>query len=692
MSKKNIYILIPYEDSSKEWFLWGNSENDIDFRKDIPAACRCTTAFAAMELKLHLERNTAFSFQIREKYHESGTYIKLSIKNPEATEGSFSITPTDQGVEIQGIGRCGLIFGIYEFLRLQGWNWLTPGRTGEIVPELTDKLVIPESLLKVKPTMKTRFFHMTQHPSRDSRNMLLWMARNRINCYDYRPASVRLAKKLGMRIRGGGHIFEKILNPDQLTDSGDTFWDKHREWYGMPADGIYKKADALNIQFCTSNIELTNFLSAKLLEYLMGEWESCDIVALWGFDTWGSACQCEKCQLLGNETDKNIHFFSNVRAFLDKAMKEGKLDHKVCLEFCSYEGTCTMEAPTKPFPENIVNAEDAILFWPIDRCYAHDMTDSSCNSNSFYNKEINAWFKYKKRPLYWLGEYYNVSKYDDLPLLFSKRIIKDLRDYAAYGMDGMTYMHIPFTNWAVRTLTQMLFAQLIWDINTDTDKFIRDYFKMMYGEFAEDMHYVYDKIEYSGHYISQWRNWNRSFLAQLLRWNGETPTKAFDIPDGHFKNVFEAVSELHKSVKEMEEAYHSIAVFLKKEKSNSAINMSGEITKAANPIQAMNNYQPNKIEIRLGEDLRLLRYGIDTFKIMAATIEYYSALQSKEERQAESAWAEIEKIEADMELYCGPIMYDGPGPGIIQNDAFTRTQLRSTVCLCRKARMKQLHK
>ena len=64
-----------------------------------------------------------------------------------------------------------------------------------------------------------------------------------------------------------------------------------------------------------------------------------------------------------------------------------------------------------------------------------------------------------------VGEYYNVSKFADLPYLFPSVMIKDFQYYKTLSIKGMTYMHLPMTEWGVRNLTQVLFARLSSDIS-----------------------------------------------------------------------------------------------------------------------------------------------------------------------------------------------------------------------------------
>ena len=53
-------------------------------------------------------------------------------------------------------------------------------------------------------------------------------------------------QKLGMTFKMGGHIFERILNPDRKTENGNSFWDEHNDWYGIELLTFYNSSFILN--------------------------------------------------------------------------------------------------------------------------------------------------------------------------------------------------------------------------------------------------------------------------------------------------------------------------------------------------------------------------------------------------------------------------------------------------------------
>jgi hypothetical protein len=661
-----IVIVVPFERADKEVRIWAQQESEIDFRRQSDRAARCTAAFAATELADFLKRTlnkAEISFAANRP--EGKFFIELALLNPTSRKDSFRLAPVTGGVLITGDGRAGLLYGAYELLRLQGWRWYAPGISGEIAPAKRDRLVLPECAKKYNPSMtRGRGFFM-EDVGEESTAFWIWMARNRLNVVGYRPATGALANKLGMIFNVGGHIFEKILDPDRTLPSGKTLWQEHEQWYGLPATGQRDKKTALRTQFCACQPDLMEFLGGELLKKLMGEWRQADLVEVWGFDTWGNTCTCPRCRDLGNSTDQMLHFVSALRDYLNWASRDGKLDHPVTLSACAYEGTSTMSGPAKAFPQNLIEAGDVIVFYPINRCYAHNLYDPACTDNQRYQQALQSWLAQSPKMDVYFGEYYNVSKYEDLPVLFTSGMRKDIPGHFAAGCRGITYMHVPFVNWAVRALTQNLYAQLAWDADTNVEAYLTEYFNLWYGPYADRMRPVYDDVENAWRYISQWRSWeNTSVLSQFLGWNGSKPKTSMSVPQ-HFGNPAQAIAEGRQAV----------------EKLNHALGI----------LESFRQDKDFKLpyEMRLGEDRRSVRYGLHTMEIMTTLIAYHEALFNDQAEEANAQWKQIQQAADLLDSYWVPINYAETGTaGIVSRDALTRTQVRDLVRNCRDYRAK----
>lgn len=682
----DIEIVLPYEQATCQAPLWAFEESKIDFRKEPERAARCTLSFAAMELRDYLVRTlTVGQVRIVDRAGGVDLAIRLAVQDSADRNERFRFEPEPQGLTIIGQGRTGVLYGVYELLRMQGWRWYAPGPQGQIAPPMREQLNLPREKKEYIPSLNIGRGFDFEGVSKESAQFLIWMARNRLNVCGYRPATFALANKLGMQFKNGGHVFEDILNPDRVMPSGKTLWQEHEEWFGLPQSGVREKSRALQTQFCVSRPDLRLFLAEELLSKLMGEFSTVDRLDVWGFDTWGGICTCPECRALGNGTDQILFLASSFREFLDRAYAQGRLDRRVRMVICAYEGTSTLEGPQGPVCGNLKDSGDCVVFYPINRCYAHDFNDPGCRINAFYNQALKSWLKPEVGIPVIMGEYYNVSKFEDLPLLFTSRIKNDLPYYAKSGIRGITYMHVPLFNWAMRTLPQNLYAELAWNIDTDVSAFVEEYFEKWYGPHAGRMRCVYEKIEEAWLLMADWRAWSaRSVLTQLQWWDGRKPQKPLAM-DNHFQTPAQAIQSGRRSIELLQEA---MAILQEVRKEDQQILLPAEPSHsiAVNPIQARLLESAAGYEQRLGEDRRLLRYGLDTMILMTEFVAFHDARYHGDEEVAEEIWATIEQTADALDSYYIPIEFKTFEAGFVSKDALTRSQLRDLLRRCRQDR------
>lgn len=682
-----IEIALGYEGAEAHAAAWAIGEDAVDFRNDRAAAARCTAAFAAQELKEHLGR-MLMDADVSIVAEASGCpFIALVTDDIAADSAGFSLEPCSGGLVIRGAGRKGLLYGAYEFLRMNGWRWHSPGKAGEIVPLVAQRLAMPQAKMELAPSMPLGRGFDFEYPSMESRELFLWMARNRLDLASYRPMTGQFCRKLGMSFKNGGHIFETILDPDRIMPTGRTLWEEHEDWYGLPSDGQRTKESALKTQFCVSNESLIAFLGEEVLGLAAGRWREADRIDIWGFDTWGSGCCCEGCRKLGNGADRMLHFLSGLRRIAENAVRSGRLDHAVRFVMCAYEGTSTLEAPTGHIPANLVASGDYVVFYPILRCYAHNLADTACSRNSPYDGALRDWLACSPGLPVMVGEYYNVSKFEDLPVLFTGRIAGDLPRYQALGVSGITYMHIPMALWGMRTLTQVLYAQLAWDAGTDASAFLEEYFALRYGPHGGKCREATRLVEEAWAYAASWRAWGEgSVLTRLQRWDGCKPAAPL-IVDDHFGSAEGVIRSGRRSIRLLGRAMKLLNEAVREAQANPP----SEQGDAVNPIEQrlLASRGSHEYEKRISEDRRLLRYGLDTMSVMTGLVEYHNALYLGNGAAARRIWHGIDRLADRMDMQIAPIGYEWPGPGLESLDALSRTQTRELIARIRSTGIDQ---
>lgn len=656
---------------------WAVSENSINFHKELQLAERCTISFAACELRRFLPRAIKeLAVVFAEKPPADGSqYIALECRGEQSRYGAFTFSlEAPAGLRISGADRNGVINGIYEFLRLQGWDWLEPGSRGEYAPKFTDSVVFPKESKTFEPSCQYRAF-FEEGASKESEEYLFWMARNRMNCHWNYPLTKKLARKFGMFIQAGGHIYHGILDPKRMVAGGKRLFDVHPDWYGTPKPPAIKTADnAQGTQFCTSNQELMDFLAADLVRLLNTDWYEADIISIVGFDTWGATCQCENCQKLGSDTDKNIAFLAAQRRGINKAIAEGSLDHNVKIIVCAYEGTSTMRAPEREIPDEMAAAGDFSSACVINRCYRHALDEGPCEKNEMYAADLRGWSKQKI--CLNVHEYYNVSRHEDMPLVFARNMQRTQKFCYEIGARASSYMHSPLTSWGFRAQTQLLHALFAWDINADLDAFLENYYARRYESHAGAMRSAYDAVEEATLDVAEWRAWFSSILADIIDYRGRKPERPLRMR--HYNSHEEAIRGGYHLVSLYAKAIALTHAALEKEREIASGRMDEPFGRVVSPEQAYAFRIYDRTANVLAEDLRGLLYARDVFELMTLVVDHYDANYQGSAARMRPLEEKIFKLADHMDTYWVPMTFPGAA-GVEARDALTRSQMRRQV-------------
>lgn len=448
----------------------------------------------------------------------------------EGVSGGFRIQTIEAGgtnrLLLLGNDRVGTLYAVYEFLERLGCRWYGPGVVNEEIPH---NLPTPLPPMEVTdwPRFRTRGFWAWE--DRGNPDFFDWMARNRMNLWTAAQSGIPELRKRGILLTCGGHQHhERFLNPaapypynhpkfkgDEHRPAdpypvgdmyrGDVSGDgilatgeAHPEWYGLRGG---KRATELSagVNFCTSNRDAVAEMMGNLVDDLIhGQWRYADSVNFWTLDV-GRWCECDNCKALGTPTDRNLLLVHALRNEIKRAMREKRLHRNVQVAFLAYADV--IEPPTRPLPKDFDYENCVATFFPIVRCYAHKFDEPTCTEyNTRYQKNFRGWAidpERHYRGQIFIGEYYNVSGYKNLPVLYYRTMPHDIRYFYEHGARHMHYMHAPTGNWGPRTLTNYMLAKLLWNPQVDTDALLSDYFRERYSGAAGHTQRFYDSLEFA---------------------------------------------------------------------------------------------------------------------------------------------------------------------------------------------------
>ena len=595
------------------------SEEHVDWwDADLSDDRACTESYAAIELSHYLVSCTSLSendirFRSPDRMPAQGDVFLIGSRQSNSliasrnlpedgslkTDQSFRIHAVHENnrtiTTIEGKDRVGTLYGVYAYLEQLGIRFYGLGEKGTVYPD--------------KPSELPRNLNVTENPSflsrgfiglsnRGDKNIFYWMARNRMNYCDYTGKETHFRKKLGMVMVIGGHgVQGSFINPrreypynhpkfqgdenkskdpyasgnehtgDANGDGKLTYFEAHPEWYGLRND---KRSDQMagygGDNYCTSNEDATKELVKNLVQSLIdGRWRNVDIVNLWMLDA-GKWCECDDCKRQGNYSDRLFEVSYAIQKGMQTARREGHLQRNILLASLAYHETII--PPSHPLPDDFDYENFSVTFFPIERCYAHSLADPACTEfNQFLLENYLGWTMgsgrhYKGSIL--IGEYYNVSSFKMLPVLFPSIMAADILWYYRTGTRHFNYMHTPTHLWGTWTLNQHLLARLLWNHETDVDALLDEYFSRYYPTSSEHTRKFYHHLEkatanfkafkhYAGKNIYKMRDGltreNREiFPLDHLQYDAHHP----EINDGI--DIVEMVDEMRLARKEIDAA------------------------------------------------------------------------------------------------------------------------------------------
>ena len=379
-----------------------NGENVVNWLDRDPADdSACTESFAAIELAKFLPKCVSLA---PEQITISGAltlpsqgdvFLLGSVNSNPLIAERLSESPdfkTDQSyciksyIEsnrtvtiIQGSGRVGTLYGVYDYLKMNGITFYGLGENGTVYPASKSE-ALPLGIDVVQnPDFLTRGFWLESGLLGDGdKDFYPWMVRNKLNFCPAPDPQIFLSKKLGVKSSSGGHgIMNHCLNPndgypynhnqfkgdedrpeDPYPVSGEylgdadadgklSYYEAHPEWFGLINGQRSRNLNGtVGDNYCTTNEEATRELARNIINSLKdGKYKYVDILNVWLLDN-GQWCQCSTCAKLQSRTDKLFDMMHHILKEMKKARETGFLERTVIISMCAYHET--LPAPT-PF-------------------------------------------------------------------------------------------------------------------------------------------------------------------------------------------------------------------------------------------------------------------------------------------------------------------------------------------------------
>lgn len=565
-----------------------HAEASVDWLGDHAAQTACTVSYTACELERYLPGNASLcgdDVTLSDVTARSGTALLLVTASGSSLTAELegvlgrsclvSANAGDEGyrlfgctymgtrfVVLSGNTRVGTMYAAFAYLERCGVYFLEPGEPSVIPVSIPDTFDITGS-----PSFITRGTFSSYINGNEA--FLEWMAHNRMNFtkLKHMTAQYPLLKKLGIRTSEGGHdLYYRFVEtsheypyrhavyggegkPDDpypvsplcRAPSGKngtlTYGDAHPEWYAL-VDGkrrLYRDNHAfltlsrkIGDNLCTGNPDAVRELVRLVTNALIdGIWKNADYLDVWPLDN-GTWCDCPLCRAQGNYATRILMLAYELDRSLKRAHAEGRLKRTVRLICPAYHET--LPPPDRSLPDDFDYSSILVIFFPIERCFLHDIDDPVCTeTNTVLKNLLQSWTKSAHGNYtgeLFIGEYYNVSSFAAMPFVLTSRILHDIPYYYSIGARHFHYMHITARDWGIIGVNNWIYARILWDVNADGDTLLDTYLNARYSSLASSMKGLYTELErvtgnckYYKHY--QLADDHRHSLSSALAADGE---------------------------------------------------------------------------------------------------------------------------------------------------------------------------
>lgn len=487
-------------------------EENINWHHDHEKAVAITAAYAATELKKHLEmigidipivaspvaNLNIKSLILTTRLSDLTQRNKLNSALINQTKEALAILPSNGNVVLFGTNRVNLLYASYRLLENLGFAWYDPYEVQ--LPDHPEKVHnLNLQPIMESPKVRLRGYWMWAVDGFIPDEFAIWLARNRLNlAAGIRPA---LRHKLGIKEWGGGH--------DLITQAfaNESLYKAHPDWYALiqgPHWYSFLKrsrriADSMiNPSFASK--EAAEYFADKLIPRLAaGDLGEIDILNLWPTDSRSKDVwdQNAKATSLGNQTDNLLFFYLVIAEKIDEAYRNGILHRPVMIAGISYY--VTWEPPTNlEIIRRLKNLNYVHLFYTNQRSWSGRISQN-LETQEANNRIIDSLTKWKVVfDNTGIVEYHNYS-------VFSAVGVDDF-EFAADNYEYLTenntqlfaYMHPLLKNPGPRRLTNILFAQLGWEAlspksnaNSKAKNTRIRYFVDRYGKYASEWCKIY---------------------------------------------------------------------------------------------------------------------------------------------------------------------------------------------------------
>ncbi len=384
----------------------------------------------------------------------AGVHAERLVRERSDNPSAFALIVDTDEVHIRGVSAEGTRIGVYELLEQLGVRFYLPGDLGRVVPE-GDTIHLPTQTTVQVPSMDYR---RLQHIS-----VCEWRHRVRLG---------------GTSRSTGAHGIPPFRGNQDM-------FEQHPECFAR-IDGERRFR-----QICASNPDAVALTVAWIREHHAPTNEK--IYLGMGPNDGGGYCECEGCADLDggvfdpvygttSVTGRYIWFFNEVLDHLE--------DDYPNLHLVWYVYARHMMPPP---PELKPNPRIVGVFAPITLDRIRGMDNPMSPDRYILRWVIDAWSELDPNELYYRG-YYNNLACPQFPISQVDRIRHETPVFREKGINVMR-VEVIQQSWASNAISLYLATRLMWDVDTDVDALLAEFYRKFYGPAAGPMGAYHEALD-----------------------------------------------------------------------------------------------------------------------------------------------------------------------------------------------------
>lgn len=515
-----------------------------------------------------------------------GLMQDLGISTDEAKDVALDdilhIDTTDNGGIIAGSNPRSVLMAVYRFLRENGCRWLYPGVDGEFIPMATIHGV------KYHKAADMRYRGWCNEGAESQQCMMEtieFSPKIGLNCYmieffnpyfyynSYYSHDNNTVNRIPEKVSADNVLQWKRMCECEIEKRGMQFHDIGHGWtaesFGLSTtiawqdlesfevpeeirpyiammDGkrqLYCKG-AMNTNFCMSNKKARELFVKKVSDYAESH-KNVTYLHVWLADFFNNHCECDECRKM-IVSDWYVTLLNE----LDEELTKRGLDTRIV--FCVYYETVWAPEKVK------LNSTDRFcaMLGPLGRRYIasfENFVDDSELEPFVLNKidtpktiekcfsRMRTWQRVWAGPCFsYEYHFYTAPYYDVGSLYFPRRIYEDIKslpkaDLLGYIEDGSQRCFFP------NGLNMYVYANTLFDLDTDYDELVKDYFSHAYGKHADRVKKYFDALTE----IFEFKYMNGKATLDKEKGNHYDPSRLAD-----FERVEGICTEMREYIKE----------------------------------------------------------------------------------------------------------------------------------------------